>query len=141
MIFFFLSALNPLSFSILAGQTNITHIETAIDVIWLTEHPDYDDFTIENDINIMRTGAHFTYGPTIAPAILPVPGFDVPSGNLATVSGWGTLEWGTQRFPDILQAVDVPAMTNAECQAIYVNETILPFHIWFAKVSVEIDQF
>lgn len=79
---------------------------------------------------ILRTAGHFVLGPNIIPANLPTPGFDVASGRIGTVSGWGTLQWGTSQFPEILQAVDVPFMTNAECQAIYVDEEILPIHIW-----------
>lgn len=41
------------------------------------------------------------------------------------------MQWGTSQFPEILQAVEVPFMTNAECQVIYANQTILPIHIWW----------
>lgn len=41
------------------------------------------------------------------------------------------MEWGTSNIPNILQAVDVPAMTNERCQEIYPDEEILPIHIWW----------
>lgn len=45
------------------------------------------------------------------------------------ISGFGDLDWGTRNFPDILQSVDVPAWSNQECQDLYVEEVIHPFHL------------
>ena len=59
---------------------------------------------------------------------LPVPNFNVASGRPTVLAGWGDLAWGSRNYPDILQAVTKPAMSNQECQAIYADEEILETH-------------
>jgi trypsin len=60
---------------------------------------------------------------------LPSPNFQVTPGNQAVVSGWGDLEFGSRQYPDILQHVFVPVLSNAQCQTIYDEEEILYQHI------------
>ena len=45
------------------------------------------------------------------------------------------MQWGTSSFPQVLQSTPVPSMTNAECQAIYVDEQILPQHVCAGRVG------
>lgn len=51
------------------------------------------------------------------------------------MQGWGDLESGARNFPDILQSVFVPVLTNAQCQAIYPQENILEQHICAGAVG------
>lgn len=88
----------------------------------VVEHPQYSDFTLENDIVIMKLATPLVFGDRIRPVPLPSPNFVVQPDVLADLVGWGTLEWGTNRFPNILQAVQVPTMTNQRCQEIYSGE-------------------
>jgi hypothetical protein len=45
------------------------------------------------------------------------------------------MQWGVSSFPQVLQSTPVPAMTNAECQNIYVDEQILPQHVCAGRVG------
>lgn len=49
---------------------------------------------------------------------MPAQGTGVAAGTSARVSGWGATIEGGPRSP-ILQAVSVPVVTNAECNALY----------------------
>lgn len=98
-----------------------------METTWVSEHPQYDDWTLEYDVVILRTERSLVFSERIRSANLPTPNFQV-TGE-ATVSGWGALEWGTRNFPDILQSAVVPSITNAQCQVIYDEEDILPQHL------------
>lgn len=93
------------------------------------EHPQYDDWTAENDIVILKLSRDIVFGDTKRPLPLPVPNFYVASGRPCTLTGWGDLEFRGGLYPDILQAVEKPAMSNAECKIIYDEEEILDTHL------------
>ena len=52
----------------------------------------------------------------MSPVELPPRGALFPSGTAATVSGWGTLESGGSGYPNELYSVDVPIVSDEECQ-------------------------
>merc|ERR1712086_174352 len=55
------------------------------------------------------------FNANVQPACLPVTTFAPEnSKSMAVVSGWGTLK-SDGKLPDILQYVNVPLMTNADC--------------------------
>lgn len=83
----------------------------------------------------MRLAESYTFGPTIRAAVLPPPGFEVPDRAEMFVTGWGTLQAGTQRFPNILQGVGIPKWTNAACDAAYPRDPILDQHICGGEVG------
>lgn len=127
----FLSGRSHANFQSLAGQTNIRNSAgNLIDINRVTEHPQYDDWTLKNDIVVCRLVSNMDLsGPTMRAAVLPPSGHLVPDGGEMFVTGWGTLQAGTQRFPDILQGVNIPKWTVAACAIAYPRETILDQHI------------
>lgn len=128
------SGRNHANFNILAGQSNINSRPlTAVSQV--IEHPQYDDWTLEYDIVILKLATHLTYGVGIQPIPLPVIGHQVPHAGMCQLTGWGDQEWRGNQFPDILQRVDVPAMSNAHCQSIYVDEEILEQHLCAGEVG------
>jgi hypothetical protein len=44
------------------------------------EHPEYDDWTLDNDIVILKIATNLVEGPSIRRAQLPSPSHYVPSG-------------------------------------------------------------
>lgn len=110
----------------LAGQTDNSQVGGLIEASSVIEHPEYSDFTLENDIVILKLGSILVFSDRIRPVPLPSPNFVVQPNVSADLAGWGTLEWGTNQFPTILQAVEVPTMTNARCQEIYSGESYEP---------------
>jgi hypothetical protein len=117
------------NYQILAGQTDIRMTMGLVQALWLAEHPEYDDWELWNDIVVIRLTQSLTFSDSIRAKFLPVPNFNVPAGSRAVISGWGDLAYGSRNFPDILQSVEVPVLSNAQCQAIYDQEEILPQHL------------
>lgn len=109
-------------FSILAGQTDRSNIGDLIAVSQVIEHPQYDDWTLENDIVILKLAQNIVFSDTRQPFILPTPNFPVTPGRTSTLAGWGTMQWNTNQFPMILQAVDVTNLSDDECIAVYPQE-------------------
>lgn len=128
----FFSGRDQNNFQVLAGHADIT-TDDLINVAWLEEHPEYDDFTLINDIVVLRLERQLAFSIKIQPIVLASPHFHVEGGSIAVVAGWGDLKYESLDYPDILQSVHVTTMTNFQCQAAYIqtelNEAILEQHI------------
>ena len=86
-------------------------------------HENYDSWTIDNDIALLRTSAPLSLGSTNAQAIsLPSQGSDVSSGNVQ-VSGWGYLVENGGTLPSALQIVDVNVVDRETCNNAYGDIT------------------
>merc|ERR1712156_790380 len=77
----------------------------------------YNKANMDNDIIILKLTTALKFNKNVQPACLPEKTFDAPekSKSMAVVSGWGTTKSGGS-LPDILQYVNVPLMTNADCK-------------------------
>jgi len=82
-------------------------------------HPKYDDYTMANDIALLKLAGASTYPPVG----LYSGGALEAAGTLSTVSGWGTLSSGGPA-PDVLRSVNVPIVTNKVCNVAYSNGII-----------------
>lgn len=118
------------NFQIIAGSASISQ-GNLIDVLRVIEHPLYNDFNLINDIVILKLAENLVFSNSIRPLSLPSIGFQVAAGWPTVLAGWGALEWNTNRYPDILQSVTKPALSNAQCQSIYDKEEILSSHVCF----------
>lgn len=99
----------------------------------ITVHPDWDSDTYNNDLALLKLATAVPARPANG-AVLPiayanlVPANVGPlSGATATVTGWGNRaaqpDPGGSDFPDRLHEVQVPVITNAECQGAYSSIT------------------
>lgn len=94
-------------------------------------HPDYDWFTLDYDVALLRVSVPITLTNSIQPiALLATGSDDIPDGALLRVSGYGQ----TQVAADdqtLLRAVTVPKISNERCKEKYaayvfpVNDNML----------------
>ncbi|WP_437314329.1 DUF1986 domain-containing protein [Sorangium sp. So ce385] len=75
-------------------------------------HPDYDSWTIENDIALLRLATPLTYTVRVQPVALRST--DPPALTSARVSGWGNTFPGSGAS-DVLMKATLPVQTNATC--------------------------
>ncbi|XP_055354908.1 serine protease 33-like [Paramacrobiotus metropolitanus] len=92
-------------------------------------HPLYNSQrSFSHDVALLKLDFPVEYAPHIQPVCLPRPGDDF-TGILGTITGWGRLEFREDR-PAILQHVEVPVMTNQQCEdmftAQHTPEKIIP---------------
>ncbi|XP_058831360.1 trypsin-3-like [Topomyia yanbarensis] len=119
----------PSEFSVRAGSTFRNEGGQLVMISEIFVHPNYDDWTLDWDIAVLRLGQALTFGATIQPITLPNKSFQIEQGALASIAGWGGLYYqgpSTNR----LQKVAVPIVRNVACRKAYANfGAILPFHL------------
>ncbi|XP_054262250.1 serine proteinase stubble-like isoform X2 [Macrosteles quadrilineatus] len=82
-------------------------------------HPNYNFFTYEYDLALVRLDAPLEFAPHVSPICLPGSD-DLLIGEPATVTGWGRLsEGGT--LPSVLQEVTVPIVSNEKCKSMFLR--------------------
>jgi len=107
---------------IVAGEHNLFEEDgqVKVNVLGLQVHESYGPFGFENDICLIN---HETVelGGNIMGVTMPSQGQDWDAGSNARVSGWGTLSSGGSS-PDTLQAVNVPVVSDADCEDAYGSD-------------------
>ena len=75
-----------------------------------------------NDWIMLKLDSPLQFNDAVQPTCLPPPNWapDNDPNNRCFVSGWGTLSYGGNS-PEILQWVEVPAVTNDICNQAYYN--------------------
>lgn len=87
------------------------------------QHPDFDYWYIDYDISILHLASELSFGTSIGPVALPELNQAVAAGTPAVVTGWGsTAEGGS--LPLQLQVVDVPIVSQEDCQAAYGSAAV-----------------
>ena len=113
------------NYDVIVGEHRITSSSdgTRHRVCRFVDHPRYNDNSLENDFSILHLQTPVQTGARAVPACLPPSSFsgDFLSGKTLTVSGWGALSEGG-RSPTVLHSVDVPGMSNSECQNYYPGD-------------------
>merc|ERR1719243_569935 len=94
-----------------------------IAVTRVNNHPDYDDWTISNDICILGLADSADPSSQFIDVIeLPISGEEYDAGTMCTVTGWGTTTEGGS-LGRVLQKVDVPVVSDSDCRDAYgVND-------------------
>jgi len=96
--------------TILATEFEATAFTYGVEEI--INHPNYDDYSLSNDISILKLDDFvdlYSY-PNIKPACLP----SFPYSGGAVVSGWGTLYSGGPQVSH-LRDVDINVFANGDC--------------------------
>ncbi|XP_055531903.1 chymotrypsin-2-like [Wyeomyia smithii] len=77
------------------------------------EHPDFNDYTLENDIALLMTGYPIEMSRLVQP--ITMGNTMVPAGKIATASGWGKLQVDAAAST-MLQYMEVRTLNNLECR-------------------------
>ena len=89
-------------------------------VVSAVMHPDYDWYTFENDICLLRMDSPFVLNLEV---IIRSAAKGQKFSGRGRVSGWGVMaEDGL--FPDLLMAADVTLRTDTECREAYREEVV-----------------
>ncbi|XP_062985088.1 serine protease 1-like [Elgaria multicarinata webbii] len=102
------------------GEYNIFEIEgdeQFINSAKVIRHEQYSSRTLNNDIMLIKLSAPAKMARNVAPINLPTK--CATSGTKCLISGWGNTLSSGANSPDILQCLDAPILTNAECEEAY----------------------
>merc|ERR1719510_1386903 len=107
------------SIAVLVGEHSINDNSfTRVKISAITDHPDYNRGTLDNDFSILTLAEPVSFSSSVSPACLPASDSGDYAGQLATVSGWGTLTSGGNQ-PTVLHDVSVTVETNQACNSAY----------------------
>merc|ERR1719510_225931 len=110
---------SPKSIAVLLGEHRIDDSSfTRVKISAITDHPDYNSGTLDNDFSILTLSEPVSFSSSVSPACLPASTSTDYAGQLATVSGWGTLTSGGNQ-PTVLHDVSVTVQTNQACNSAY----------------------
>ncbi|KAM9327170.1 trypsin-like isoform 2-T2 [Gastrophryne carolinensis] len=83
-------------------------------------HANYNSRNLDNDIMLIKLSTPASIDSYVRPVTLP--GSCSPAGTVCLISGWGnTLSSGTN-YPDLLQCLDAPILSDTECRNSYPGE-------------------
>ncbi|CAO1437133.1 unnamed protein product [Diamesa serratosioi] len=116
-------------FAVRAGSTFVSSGGQYIKATGYFNHEMYDDFDLSYDITILKLETDLVFSASVRAINLPTATFNVPQDSIATISGWGDLEFRSGNYPEQLQTVQVPVLSNPQCQIVYGNIDIFPNHI------------
>jgi len=95
---------------------------TIINAYSPTVHPEWDSFSLSNDLAILELDTEIDwaeFGDNAAPNCLATSG-DF-SGQTALVSGWGRPSDNAGGISDVLRKVEAPVMSQSECESYWGN--------------------
>ncbi|MBN3313774.1 TRY1 protein, partial [Atractosteus spatula] len=78
-------------------------------------HPEYNPYTIDNDIMLIKLQSPVTLDSDIQP--VPLPTSCAPAGTMCRVSGWGNTMSSVSG--DRLQCLDIPILSEQDCDKAY----------------------
>uniref|UniRef100_A0A673MCK1 Zgc:123295 n=1 Tax=Sinocyclocheilus rhinocerous TaxID=307959 RepID=A0A673MCK1_9TELE len=81
-------------------------------------HPNYDDYSLDNDIALIQLSSAVNFSDYIRPVCLSTANSTFAAGTESWVTGWGRLQPGGQ-FRKILQEVMIPVVSNSDCKNAY----------------------
>merc|ERR1711971_1169375 len=104
------------SIKVIVGENDISDEEQMkLEVAEVLVHPMYNSSTYSNDFSILRLASPLSFSSSISPVCLPADPTVTFTGEVATVTGWGSLGAGNQ-IPAILQEANVTVISNAACK-------------------------
>uniref|UniRef100_A0A8D0KD44 trypsin n=1 Tax=Sus scrofa TaxID=9823 RepID=A0A8D0KD44_PIG len=105
------------------GENNIDVLEgdeQFIDAAKIIRHPKYNSWTLDNDILLIKLSSPAVLNSRVS--TLALPSACAPAGTLCLISGWGNTLSSGVNYPELLQCLDAPLLSQAECEASYPGE-------------------
>lgn len=87
-------------------------------------HDNYNPFTVENDITILKLSSPIEFNSKVAP--VETEQSDVGVGVEAVLTGWGSTSWPSGNTPNDLQQIFLKTISNDECKSKHTTKPIFP---------------
>uniref|UniRef100_A0A670K1U5 Anionic trypsin-like n=1 Tax=Podarcis muralis TaxID=64176 RepID=A0A670K1U5_PODMU len=105
------------------GEYNINVLEGSeelIDAEKQIPHPKYDPVTTDNDIMLIKLATPATLNSRVR--AISLPSKCVAAGTECLISGWGNTLSDGFNLPELLQCLDAPVLSDAECKDALVGQ-------------------
>lgn len=116
------SPLLPTELDVVLGVHDLsTDIGQRIDVKRIITHPAYNSTTFDNDIALLELNSSSDYQPLFLFSGIPTENILASlTGEISTIIGWGATSADGLQYPETLQEVQLPIVSNAVC-SIYMS--------------------
>ncbi|XP_043822942.1 anionic trypsin-like [Dromiciops gliroides] len=94
--------------------------EQFIDSEKVIRHPGYSYWTLDNDIMLIKLKTPAVLNDHVGTISLPKA--CAPAGTNCLISGWGNTLSSGVNYPDLLQCLNAPVLSEADCKASYPGE-------------------
>ncbi|XP_065123718.1 chymotrypsin A-like [Paramisgurnus dabryanus] len=112
------------SHRVILGEHNRASNSEAIQVMAVGKvfkHPNYNSFTINNDITLIKLATPARLGMQVSPVCLAETNDNFPGGMKCVTSGWGLTRYNAPDTPSLLQQASLPLLTNDDCKRFWGN--------------------
>ncbi|KAJ9590567.1 hypothetical protein L9F63_016399, partial [Diploptera punctata] len=86
-------------------------------------HPQYDSWSFDYDIALIKVKQPFNFTDKVNAVELPAQNWHPHSNTIATVSGWGVINYSTKEMSNVLRKVDVHILSPGVCNEKYPTIT------------------
>ncbi|XP_033127295.1 limulus clotting factor C-like [Anneissia japonica] len=96
----------------------------SINVTEIFVHHNYNPFTLEGDIAVLRLEKAMNYTSRVRPVCIPTLSGtkrNLKPGNKGVLTGWGKTHGRKHGLPDVLQQATIPVVSRLRCQRNYQN--------------------
>uniref|UniRef100_A0A803Y0A8 Peptidase S1 domain-containing protein n=1 Tax=Meleagris gallopavo TaxID=9103 RepID=A0A803Y0A8_MELGA len=86
----------------------------------IVRHPKYSSLTLNNDIMLIKLASAVEYSADVQPIALPSA--CAKAGTECLISGWGNTLSNGYNYPELLQCLKAPILSDQECQEAYPGD-------------------
>ncbi|KAM4702762.1 anionic trypsin-2-like [Rhinophrynus dorsalis] len=86
----------------------------------MIRHPQYDPYVLDNDIMLIQLAKPARINTRVQAISLPTQ--CDPAGTMCLISGWGNTLSNGVNYPDLLQCLNAPILTDQDCHDSYPGE-------------------
>ncbi|XP_075413875.1 trypsin-like [Tenrec ecaudatus] len=105
------------------GEHNIEVLEgneQFINAAKIIRHPKYNSANIDNDIMLIKLSSPATISSRVSSIALPRS--CAPAGTQCLISGWGNTESNGYNYPELLQCLNAPILSDTACRQAYPGQ-------------------
>ncbi|XP_063045197.1 chymotrypsin A-like isoform X2 [Engraulis encrasicolus] len=84
------------------------------------KHPKYNQFTINNDVLLIKLASPAQINPRVSPVCVAETNDNFPGGMRCVTSGWGLTKHSSDT-PALLQQASLPLLSNTQCKQFWGN--------------------
>uniref|UniRef100_A0A452RBD9 trypsin n=1 Tax=Ursus americanus TaxID=9643 RepID=A0A452RBD9_URSAM len=83
-------------------------------------HPSYNSWTLDYDIMLIKLSSPAVLNTRVA--TISLPSACAAAGTQCLISGWGNTLSSGSNYPELLQCLDAPLLSQAQCEASYPGQ-------------------
>ncbi|XP_063150827.1 anionic trypsin-like isoform X3 [Candoia aspera] len=105
------------------GEYNIEQVDGTEQIVnsgKIIVHPNYSSWLLDNDIMLIKLASPVTITPSVSP--IPLSNGCPKVGTTCLISGWGNTLSDGVNYPDLLQCLNAPILSDEECHAAYPGD-------------------